>query len=122
MKDGKRTMQETLDGLKDQIGAWKGEHGRLFLVKLTGLEQPAKIRDIPFIVRKPARAELARMVRDGSKDPLGSVQNLMLDITLHPDRTKLAALFEELPALAIGLQDSLKDVVGIGLDFSAQEL
>ena len=115
-------FNQTFENLQSQIAGWKSQHGRVYLVGLSGLNEPTTVRDIPFIFRHPGRSEISRMVRDASKDPIGAVSNLVLDIALYPDRTTLGGLFEQLPGLPVALQDGLKDKIGVGLDFSAQEL
>lgn len=110
------------EGLQARIADWKSQFKRVYLVALKGISSPERIRDIPFVVRHPERAELSRMMKESGKDPLGAVNNLMFDITLHPDRAALGRLTEDMPALMIELQDALKDQIGLGLDFSAQEL
>lgn len=115
-------FNNTFESLRDQIATWKGQHGKVYLVGLSGLDDCAAVRDVPFIFRHPARAEISRMVRDASKDPIGSISNLVQDIALYPDRATLGTLLEQLPGLAPALQDGLKDHIGVGLDFTAQVL
>lgn len=118
----KSPRDEALERLKPTIEAWKKTHGKVLLLTPSGLVQAARLEDIPFIIRKPTRAEMSRALRDNAKDPLGAIQNLMLDATLSPDRVILAQLFEELPGLAGALQSGMTEMLGIGLDFSATEL
>lgn len=120
--DRNDTFDATLAGLQEQIAAWKKQYKRVYLLRPKGFATAKAVRDIPFILRHPERFEMARMIREHSKDALGAMQNLVLDIALHPDRATLGALCEEMPMLAAELQVGIKEHLGADMDFTAQVL
>lgn len=120
--DRQSAFDQNLAALQGQIAEWKKQYKRVYLLRAKGLTTRKALQDIPFILRHPDRAEMARMIREHGKDALGAMQNLVLDIALHPDRATLGALCDEMPMLAAELQVGIKEHLGADLDFSAQVL
>lgn len=116
------TFKLAFEALQPQIAEWKRQHKKLYLLRSSGLGRAKGVEDIPFVLRHPERAELSRMLREMSKDPVAAVNNTVFELALHPDRATLGRLADEIPAVLIQLYDGLKEQVGFSLDFSAQEL
>ena len=101
---------------KEQIEKWKQEHGDVYRI-----ESDDELMPVCYF-RKPGRADMSRLSKEGVKDIYKSMNNLMFGCLLYPAPDVARRAVEEKPGLVLSIGGELQKIVGVTQDFLSTKL